>query len=246
VTIHFKCDHCGSHLQAADEYLGRPVKCPNCMAENRVESAKPKDMGTMTKLTLAFAALAVLIAIGCMFFVLLSGSNDLQKVALANNETNESSGVRSDGEQHSMRVLSENPVDSSSTPGLLSTGISIATRMLSQQKAESDVLKPVKWHENGTLHKKSALEWQTASHADKLATCADFVTKMWHDENFKPSIANKIATVDDVRPFAQELVDFLDAAFKTDPVPEQNRIRFTNQTVSYTAAIGMVAMGWTE
>lgn len=102
------------------------------------------------------------------------------------------------------------------------------------------------WYQGGTLHSKSALEWQTAWAADKLATCADFVTKMWTNGNLKPSIANNISTVDDVRPYAEELVDFLDAAFKPDPDPEQNRKLFTNQTVSSTAAIGMITMGWTK
>ncbi|MBN4054238.1 hypothetical protein JYT87_00850 [Nitrospira defluvii] len=103
-----------------------------------------------------------------------------------------------------------------------------------------------KWYEGGTLHKKSALKWQAASRADRLATCGDFVTTMWKNGNLKPSIANKLSTVDDVRPYAQELVDFLDAAFKTDPDPEQNRKLFTNQPVSSTAAMGMVTMGWTK
>ena len=103
-----------------------------------------------------------------------------------------------------------------------------------------------KWYEGGTLHNKSALEWQTASSADKLATCGDFVTKMWQNGNLKPSIASNISTVDDVRPYAQELVDFLNAGFKRDPDPEQNRKLFTNQTVSSTAVIGMVMMGWAK
>lgn len=102
------------------------------------------------------------------------------------------------------------------------------------------------WYEGGTLHNKSALEWQTASGEDKLATCADFVTKMWQDDNFKPAIANKLSTVEDVQPYAQELIDFIDAAFKPEPDPEQNRKLFTNQTIAGTAVIGMVTMGWTK
>jgi hypothetical protein len=105
---------------------------------------------------------------------------------------------------------------------------------------------PPKWYVGGTLHKKSALEWQTASGADKLATCADVVTFMWQEGKLKPAIANRLSTVDDVRPYAQELVDGLDAAFKPDPDPEQNRKMFTNQTVSSTAALLMVTMGWTK
>lgn len=101
-----------------------------------------------------------------------------------------------------------------------------------------------KWYSGGTLHNKSALEWQTASSEDKLATCGDFVTKMWQNGDLKPSIANNLSTVDDVRPYAKELVDFLDGAFAPDPDPELNRILFTNQTVASFAAIGMITMGW--
>jgi len=49
-----------------------------------------------------------------------------------------------------------------------------------------------------------------------------------------------------VRPYALELIDFLDAAFKSDPDPEQNRKLFTNQTVGSFAAIGMVTMRWAK
>jgi hypothetical protein len=103
-----------------------------------------------------------------------------------------------------------------------------------------------KWYEGGTLHKKSALAWQTASKKDKLATCADFVATMWQNGDLKPSIANRLTTVDDVRPYAQELVEFLDAAFKPNRDPEKNRKLFTNQAVSSTSAIGMARMGWTK
>jgi len=103
-----------------------------------------------------------------------------------------------------------------------------------------------KWYEGGTLHDKSALEWQTASSADKLATCADFVTTMWQNGDLKRSIANRLSTVDDVRPYAQELVVFLDTAFKPDPDIQQNRKLFANQAVSSTSAMGMILMGWTK
>lgn len=113
-------------------------------------------------------------------------------------------------------------------------------------RAAAQVVRKTKWYEGGTLHKKSGLEWQTASRENKLATCADFVATMWQKGNLKPSVANRISTVDDVRPYALELVDFLDAAFKSDPDPEQNRKLFTNQTVGSFAAIGMVTMRWAK
>jgi len=96
------------------------------------------------------------------------------------------------------------------------------------------------------LHRASALEWQNASQANKLATCADFVAGMWQNGNLKSSISNRLTKIDDVRPYAQELVDFLDAAFERDPDPAQNRRMYTNQTVASFAAMGMVSMGWTN
>ncbi len=98
----------------------------------------------------------------------------------------------------------------------------------------------------GTLHQETAIEWQSADAADKLATCGDFVTALWQKGNLKPSIVNKFSTVDDVRPYAEELVRFLDAAFKSELDPVANHKLYANQTVAGTAAIGMVTMGWTS
>ena len=113
-------------------------------------------------------------------------------------------------------------------------------------RASVQVIQKRRWYEGGTLHKKSGLEWQSASRENKLATCADFVVAMWQKGNLKPSVANRISTVDDARPYASELVAFLDAAFKADPDPVQNRKLYTNQTVGSFAAIGMVTLRWTK
>ncbi len=101
-----------------------------------------------------------------------------------------------------------------------------------------------KWYQGGTLHRKSILDWQVADDADKLATCGDFVTKMWQDDKLTERIARSVASVDDIRPYAQELVDFIDAAGKRDPDPEQNKVLYANQSVSEFAVIGMVSMKW--
>ena len=101
-----------------------------------------------------------------------------------------------------------------------------------------------KWYEGGTLHNKSALQWQVAKADDKLATCSDFVAAMWKEKNFVPRIQNSINSVDSMKPYAQELVKFLDAATKKHDDPVQNRQMYANQTVSSMATIGMVSMGW--
>jgi hypothetical protein len=104
-----------------------------------------------------------------------------------------------------------------------------------------------KWYEeDGTLHNKTALDWQRATPADKLATCGDFVTAMWKKGNLKSEVSDHLSTVDDVRPYAQQLVIFLDAAFRVDPDPDENRKRFTNQTVAEFAAVGIITLGWTN
>src|SRR5262245_33789618 len=80
-----------------------------------------------------------------------------------------------------------------------------------------------KWYEGGTLHKKGALDWQVADYNDKLATCDDIVATAWQQKKLKPKIQEAISSVDDMKPFAQELVTCLDAATKQDPDPTQNR-----------------------
>ncbi len=106
-----------------------------------------------------------------------------------------------------------------------------------------------KWYEGGTLHQKTALEWQSASSGDKLATCADFVTRMWQNGELKASIARKLSEVDDVRPLAQELVAFIDAAIKPDSNPKKNRKMaklYSEMTVAELAVVGMHMMEWTN
>ncbi len=102
------------------------------------------------------------------------------------------------------------------------------------------------WYEGGTLHQKSALKWQVASAHDKLATCADFVAKMWKQESFVSRIQNSIESVSDMRPLAQELVECLDAATEQLPDPDQNKRMYANQTVSSMATMCMLLAKWLE
>ncbi len=101
-----------------------------------------------------------------------------------------------------------------------------------------------KWYEAGTLHNKSILEWQTASADDKLATCADFVARMWEDQSFVPRIQNSINSVESMKIYAEELVEGLDAATERFADPEQNRRVYANQTVSSMATLCMITMRW--
>lgn len=102
------------------------------------------------------------------------------------------------------------------------------------------------WYEGGTLNDATALEWQDASYSNKLATCADFVAKMDSDGQFVASVDNDINTIEDIRPYAEDLVTALDGAFAEEDDPERNRQMYANQSVAETAVILMQVMGWTR
>ncbi|MCA8865591.1 MULTISPECIES: hypothetical protein [unclassified Halomonas] len=102
------------------------------------------------------------------------------------------------------------------------------------------------WYSGGDLHGASALEWQQASDANKLATAADFVSTMHQGGHFKAAISRQISDVNSLRPLAQELVNQLNDAFEPDPDPAENRRLFSNMKVGESAALLMIMMGWVE
>jgi len=103
-----------------------------------------------------------------------------------------------------------------------------------------------KWHENGTLRGKSALEWQAAPAWNKLATCAELISTMWREGHLRPAIADRLSGVDDIRPYARRLVKTLDTALEAHPDLEQNREEFAHQTVVTAAKEAMIELGWTK
>ncbi len=105
----------------------------------------------------------------------------------------------------------------------------------------------VKWHIGGTLHAKTALDWQTASDADKLATCADFISAEWAKKRFVPPIQDSIKSTDDMKPFAKLLVNYLDkATIVPDDLSDDDFIRsaFESMKLSKLAVSGMISMDW--
>ena len=100
------------------------------------------------------------------------------------------------------------------------------------------------WYEGGTLHTETALAWQQATAANKLATSADFVTKAYAQKMLKPEIQASFRTIDDFRPYAKELMLYLDAATKPDPDAAKNRKIFGKQRISELAVVGMLQLGW--
>lgn len=102
------------------------------------------------------------------------------------------------------------------------------------------------WYSGGNLHQENALAWQNADYANKIATSADIIASLWKGEMLNQSIQNKITSVEDIKPFATELVVFMDKATEKDPDPDLNEKLYTNQKVGDMAAMGAIMMGWTK
>jgi hypothetical protein len=67
--------------------------------------------------------------------------------------------------------------------------------------------KDKEWYEGGNLHDGDVSDWNRASYKNKLATCADFVAKLYQGQ---------FERVDEIRPYAGELVGCIDEAIKAD------------------------------
>lgn len=102
------------------------------------------------------------------------------------------------------------------------------------------------WYEGGTLHNATALEWQQADYANKLATAGDWVSAFWSNERFIPELQANITTMDDIRLLSTELVNELDAAVEEDADQEVNEQLLTNQNMSEIAALIMMMRGWVQ
>ena len=115
---------------------------------------------------------------------------------------------------------------------------------INRQKSFSKSKPAIKWYSGGSLHKKNAISWQNASNENKLATCSDFIAKLWEDGKLKYHINNKINSIDDIYPFAKELVDCLNEFAKKLEDPQENIKIYENQRVSEMAVLCMITMGW--
>jgi len=115
----------------------------------------------------------------------------------------------------------------------------VATNTLSSQSNNVRNSRP-------RLYDKTALDWQTGSRDDKLATCRFYLRGVWQGGALKPHIHNSIRSVEDLEPYVRELVTCLDAATRPVPDPDENRRVFSQIKLHQIAAIGMVTMGWGE
>lgn len=100
------------------------------------------------------------------------------------------------------------------------------------------------WNKGGTLHNKTAIDWQTAPEKDKLATCGEFFTTMWKNGNLSSKVASKLTDLDDAHPYVLQIVSELDSTFERRPDPEENRRFFERQSVSAGVMSVMFRKGW--
>jgi len=100
------------------------------------------------------------------------------------------------------------------------------------------------WYEGGTLHNANGIEWQQATHANKLATAGDLVATVYRSGKLAPVLSGQIKAVDDIKVMAAALVKELDRTFAPELDPAKNKAMFTNQKVNEMAVILMAAAGW--
>src|SRR5262249_34289097 len=67
------------------------------------------------------------------------------------------------------------------------------------------------WYSGGTLHEVNGLEWQQANESNRLATAADMVATVAKGEDTKITYH----TVEDFRPYAEQLAACITEATKT-------------------------------
>ena len=70
------------------------------------------------------------------------------------------------------------------------------------------------WFQDGTLHQKTAAGWVRAPHRDRLATAADYAIAALKDT----IVWDEISDLDQVRPYAEDLVECIDAAYDAEPI----------------------------
>lgn len=93
----------------------------------------------------------------------------------------------------------------------------------------------------------NGLDWQVATYSDKLATCGTIMLMTWQENYLIPRISQNISNYNDLRPYAEELLIYLDITFQDDlDDPETNRIVFSNLTIIDTATLSMAVKGWLQ
>lgn len=100
------------------------------------------------------------------------------------------------------------------------------------------------WYEGGTLQEAGALDWQSATYENKLATSADFIAKLYNAGKLSPKASNYMKNINDFKVISDELTKQINDALEPMQDKKQNEKTFKNQKVSEIAVMLMITMGW--
>lgn len=273
--IEFACPHCGHDVQVQDSAAGRSGKCRKCgqsvkvpalpvapsnvdvpvaqnatvVSQSRRGDEKIKLVGIWIIISTVLPILFILpvsedwgarVGIG----VLLCGIAVYAYGTILSRRQGPMPGAKSP-QAHDGKGMPARAIGYLALAGLLTAfPLIMCTGALFSPRRP--VVAPQQWYSGGTLHTKTCLEWQTASPSDKLATCADFIAKMKDDGNLNSTVTRKLSSIDDIRPFAEKLVDFLDEVARPNPNSAEARKWNAAQNVASMAGVGMIQMGWTK
>ncbi|NVK42095.1 MAG: hypothetical protein HWE39_12715 [Oceanospirillaceae bacterium] len=102
------------------------------------------------------------------------------------------------------------------------------------------------WTQGGTLVDKGALDWQQASNANKLASCATIISRMVERGILTDKIHNQLTSWDALKIVSVQMQKNLDTAFAPESNKDLNVKLFTSQKVLDTAIMLAITDGWIE
>jgi len=108
---------------------------------------------------------------------------------------------------------------------------------------EPNPVQPKKWYEGGTLSGKTMGDWARATPEDRLASCADLLASLWIAKKLTPRIQDSVSTVDELKPFAEQLRIALDTAVDKSKTPDAKKLMFA-QPISETAVLVLTMMAY--
>lgn len=88
------------------------------------------------------------------------------------------------------------------------------------------------WYQCGTLHASSSDEWLEASHQNRIATCADYLFKLYKDGALNINLPSSLY---EIKQYAEEMALAMDEVFRSSE---------EKLSVPQTAALLMVQAGW--
>lgn len=101
---------------------------------------------------------------------------------------------------------------------------------------------PRKWYEGGTLHKATGAEWRKADASNKLATCSDFLAKLWEAKRLSGKLTLTVKTIEDLKAPAASCVEAVDKAYESPEGGAEDVM--ATQDVATVALLTMTMMGF--